>query len=93
MKRFSDFYFSGILLWFPIPFMRNVPIRLAKKLGDTTATYRWFAIVYIIASFFLIPISVFAISLAGWYILRLNFIQNKLCYLGMYLLVYLVRFY
>jgi len=48
--------------------MRNVPIRLAKKLGDTTAKYRWFAVVYIIASFFLIPLIIFSISLAGWYI-------------------------
>ncbi|UJR28994.1 hypothetical protein I4U23_010212 [Adineta vaga] len=58
----------GILLWFPIPFMRNVPIKLAKKLGEITAEYRWFAIVYIVASFFLIPLTVFAISLAGWYV-------------------------
>ncbi|CAF5152284.1 unnamed protein product [Rotaria magnacalcarata] len=45
--------------------MRNVPIALAKRLGETTATYRWFAIVYIIGSFFLIPLIIFAISLAG----------------------------
>ena len=48
--------------------MRNVPIILAKKLGDITAKYRWFAIVYIISSFFLIPLIIFSISLAGWYI-------------------------
>ena len=58
----------GILLWFPIPFMRNIPIGLAKKLGETTAEYRWFAIVYIVASFFVIPAIIFAISLAGWYV-------------------------
>ncbi|CAF3408018.1 unnamed protein product [Rotaria socialis] len=60
------FNIFGILIWFPVPFMRNVPIALAKKLGETTATYRWFAIVYIIGSFFLIPLIIFAISLAGW---------------------------
>ncbi|CAF1500886.1 unnamed protein product [Rotaria sordida] len=58
----------GIIIWFPIPIMRNVPIALAKKLGDTTANYRWFAIVYIVASFFIIPLIIFAISLAGLYV-------------------------
>ncbi|CAF0731055.1 unnamed protein product [Adineta steineri] len=62
------FNIFGILLWFPIPFMRNIPISLAKKLGAITAEYRWFAIVYIIASFFVIPSIIFAISLAGWYV-------------------------
>ena len=58
--------FLGILIWFPIPVMRNVPITLAKKLGEITAIYRWFAIVYIVASFFLIPLLIFGVSLAGW---------------------------
>ncbi|CAF2989825.1 unnamed protein product [Rotaria sp. Silwood2] len=58
----------GIIIWFPIPIMRNVPITLAKKLGETTANYRWFAIVYIVGSFFLIPLIIFGISLAGWYV-------------------------
>ncbi|CAF1492936.1 unnamed protein product [Adineta ricciae] len=57
----------GILIWFPIPFMR-LPIPLAKKLGKTTAQYRWFAIVYIVSSFFIIPTIVCALSLAGWYV-------------------------
>ena len=48
--------------------MRNIPIALAKKLGETTAEYRWFAIVYIVASFFVVPAVIFAISLAGWYV-------------------------
>lgn len=58
--------------------MRNVPIALAKKLGETTANYRWFAIVYIVGSFFVIPLTIFAISLAGWYMsfdLLLFFVQ------------------
>ncbi|UJR16768.1 hypothetical protein I4U23_003668 [Adineta vaga] len=61
------FNIFGILLWFPIPFMR-FPIPMAKKLGEITATYRWFAVVYIIAAFFLIPLIVFGLSLAGWYV-------------------------
>uniref|UniRef100_A0A3Q4B0I4 Uncharacterized protein n=1 Tax=Mola mola TaxID=94237 RepID=A0A3Q4B0I4_MOLML len=59
------FNISGIALWYPIPFTR-IPIRLAKGLGNITASYRWFAIVYIICCFFLLPLFVFSLSLAGW---------------------------
>lgn len=63
------FNISGILLWYPIPYMRNVPIRFAKFLGNTTADYRWFALTYLVFGFFLLPASVFGLSLAGWQIL------------------------
>ncbi|XP_065261389.1 sodium-dependent phosphate transport protein 2B [Emys orbicularis] len=62
------FNISGILLWYPIPFTR-VPIRLAKSLGNITAKYRWFAIFYLILCFFLIPLAVFGLSVAGWQVL------------------------
>uniref|UniRef100_A0A672F4W4 Sodium-dependent phosphate transport protein 2B-like n=1 Tax=Salarias fasciatus TaxID=181472 RepID=A0A672F4W4_SALFA len=62
------FNISGIILWYPIPFTR-IPIRLAKALGNTTAKYRWFAAVYIICCFFVLPLFVFSLSLAGWQVL------------------------
>ncbi|XP_070770670.1 solute carrier family 34 member 2a [Enoplosus armatus] len=62
------FNISGIILWYPIPFTR-VPIRLAKGLGNITASYRWFAAVYIICCFFILPLFVFSLSLAGWQVL------------------------
>ncbi|XP_040002849.1 sodium-dependent phosphate transport protein 2B-like [Xiphias gladius] len=62
------FNISGIILWYPIPFTR-VPIRLAKGLGNITATYRWFAAIYIICCFFLLPLFIFSLSLAGWKVL------------------------
>ncbi|EDO44030.1 predicted protein, partial [Nematostella vectensis] len=63
------FNISGILLWYPIPFMRKVPIKVAKFLGNTTARYRWFAVAYLILMFFLLPAAVFGLSLAGWQVL------------------------
>lgn len=63
------FNVSGILLWYPIPAMRRVPLHLARKLGNTTARYRWFAVVYIIVLYFVFPAVVFGLSLAGWYVL------------------------
>lgn len=54
----------GILIFYPIPFMR-VPIRLAKVMGNTTAKYRWFAVFYVAVMFFLLPMAVFGLSMAG----------------------------
>ncbi|ROT81759.1 sodium-dependent phosphate transporter [Penaeus vannamei] len=62
------FNIFGILLFYPIPFMR-FPIPLAKKLGDTTAKYRWFAIMYLIVMFFILPGFIFLLSLGGPYAL------------------------
>lgn len=57
------FNISGILIWYPVPFMRKVPIHLAKILGNTTAEYRWFAIFYLVIMFFVLPFGVFGLSM------------------------------
>lgn len=59
------FNVSGILLFFPIPAMRRLPIRAAKVLGKVTAEYRWFAIAYLIFMFLLLPLTVFGVSFTG----------------------------
>ncbi|XP_064651076.1 sodium-dependent phosphate transport protein 2B-like isoform X2 [Lineus longissimus] len=63
------FNITGILIWYPVPFMRQIPIKMAMFLGNETAKYRWFAVVYLIMMFFCLPALVFGLSLAGWYIL------------------------
>ena len=63
------FNILGILIWYPIPLMRNVPIDLAMSLGNTTAKYRWFAVTYLIFMFFLLPGLIFALAIPGWYVL------------------------
>ncbi|KAM4678526.1 sodium-dependent phosphate transport protein 2A [Discoglossus pictus] len=62
------FNISGILLWYPFPFTR-LPIRMAKTLGKRTAKYRWFAVLYLIVCFLLLPSLIFGISMAGWQVL------------------------
>ncbi|ELW47974.1 Sodium-dependent phosphate transport protein 2A [Tupaia chinensis] len=59
------FNISGILLWYPVPCTR-LPIRMAKALGRRTAKYRWFAVLYLLVCFLLLPSLVFGISMAGW---------------------------
>lgn len=58
------FNITGILLYYPIPFMR-LPIPMAKFLGNTTAKYRWFAIFYLVVMFFVFPGIVLGLSIAG----------------------------
>ncbi|XP_052377712.1 sodium-dependent phosphate transport protein 2A [Oncorhynchus keta] len=64
------FFFNilGILLWYPVPTTR-LPIRMARTLGQRTAKYRWFAVLYLLLCFLLLPSLVFALSMAGWQIM------------------------
>jgi len=62
------FNVSGIILFYPLPRLR-LPIRLAHLMGDTTASYRWFAVLYAVVMFFVIPVAVFALSMAGTLVL------------------------
>ena len=47
----------GILTFYPIPFMRW-PIPLAKAFGRKVFKHRWFALVYILLTFFILPVYV-----------------------------------
>eukprot|EP00092_Neocalanus_flemingeri_P038286 GFUD01041673.1.p1 GENE.GFUD01041673.1~~GFUD01041673.1.p1 ORF type:complete len:543 (-),score=130.41 GFUD01041673.1:76-1704(-) len=58
------FNITGILLFYPIPFMRW-PIGLAQHFGDITSMYRWFSIAYLLLMFFIFPAIIFGLSLAG----------------------------
>lgn len=60
------FNISGILLFYPVPRIRKVPINGARYLGNQTAKYRWYAVVYMILGFFVIPACFFGLSLSGW---------------------------
>lgn len=58
------FNITGILIWYPIPYIR-FPIPMARILGNMTAKYRWFAIFYLIMAFFVLPAVVFGLSAAN----------------------------
>ena len=49
------FNLSGVLIWYVNWPVRGIPIAAAKFLGNTTATYRWYAISYLILCFLIIP--------------------------------------
>lgn len=49
------FNISGIIIWYPLPFMRKVPLNGARQLGKATRLWRGFPLVYIAVVFLLIP--------------------------------------
>lgn len=51
------FNFIGVLLFFPIPALKEVPIRLSVSLGKLTLRYRIAGFVFILLTFFIIPFS------------------------------------
>lgn len=60
----AHFFFNlfGIVIWYPVPLLRRVPIRLAKGLGKVTRWWRGFPLLYIAIAFFLIPLLLLGLS-------------------------------
>lgn len=51
------FNFIGFLIFYPIPILRKIPLDLASFLGRQTLKYRLVGLVYLLATFFIIPFS------------------------------------
>ncbi len=51
------FNFIGVLIFFPIPFVKEIPINLANGLGRLTLKYRLSGFLYLLMTFFFIPFS------------------------------------
>merc|ERR1712176_716438 len=58
------FNITGILIWFPVPFMRGIPIEAARLLGLYASYYRLVPLFYILIMFLLVPGIGLGISLA-----------------------------
>jgi solute carrier family 34 (sodium-dependent phosphate cotransporter) len=50
------FNICGILIIYPIPFLRKLPVRLARQLAHRTAKKRYYALLYMVGVFFLMPL-------------------------------------
>jgi len=59
------FNLLGTLIWFPLPFMRRVPVNMAKMNGNLAAEWKAFPIIYLVIVFGLLPLTFFLLSLAG----------------------------
>ncbi len=51
------FNFIGVLIFFPIPGIKEIPVRLAKGLGRLTIRNRLVGLLYLLLMFFFIPFS------------------------------------
>ncbi|CAF4143331.1 unnamed protein product [Rotaria sordida] len=69
------FNIIGILIWFPIPFMR-FPIPMAKNLGEIAAKYRWYVFGGVLGPIVLIIILVILINILQKY--KPNFLPAPL---------------
>jgi sodium-dependent phosphate cotransporter len=49
------FNLFGVLLFFPVPVLRRLPIELASGLGQLTRKYRLAGFVYLLSTFFFLP--------------------------------------
>jgi len=51
------FNFIGVIIFFPIPYVKEIPINLANGLGRLTLRYRLAGFLYLLLTFFFIPFS------------------------------------
>jgi sodium-dependent phosphate cotransporter len=76
------FNIFGILVWFPIPWMRQWPLRGAKTLGEMTRTFRGTPVLYLLAAFVVGPLILLGTStlfdtgkayvVIGWFLVLLE---------------------
>jgi len=59
------FNLIGILIWFPVPIMRRVPLLAARTLGLYASFFRFVPALYILTGFVIIPGILMAISAVG----------------------------
>merc|ERR1712232_1191149 len=57
------FNISGIIVWYPVPFMRRIPLNAARQLGKATRVWRGVPLVYILIAFFLFPALLLGVSM------------------------------
>jgi sodium-dependent phosphate cotransporter len=56
------FNIIGISIWFPIKFLRRIPVTMAIKLGSYVSKFRWFGVFYILYTFVLFPLICWGLS-------------------------------
>merc|ERR1712226_571365 len=56
------FNITGIVIFYPIPFMRQIPLYAARRLGRATRLWRGFPLVYIAIMFVIVPLFFLGLS-------------------------------
>ncbi len=69
------FNLIGILLFFPIPVLRKLPMELASSLGRLTLKYRLAGFVYLLVTFFFFPFSLIYLNQDAVSTLHLTYVR------------------
>jgi sodium-dependent phosphate cotransporter len=84
------FNIFGIAIFYPAPFMRRIPIKIAYRVGDHVLKHKWFGPFYICLVFIVVPLLLFLCSLAldlGVGGIILNVIFDTAIVIGAFVLV------
>jgi sodium-dependent phosphate cotransporter len=71
------FNFIGVLIFFPIPVLREIPIKLATGLGRLTLKYRLAGLLYLLLMFFFIPFSLIYFNRDAVTVTELTYRHNQ----------------
>ncbi len=67
------FNLIGVLVFYPLPILRNIPVAMANGLGRLTIRYRLAGFVYILVVFFFIPFSLIYLNKDSTEVLELTY--------------------
>ena len=51
------FNLCGILVLWPVPFVRAIPVRMAEGFAELAVRWRWLALGYILVMFYAVPLA------------------------------------
>ena len=71
------FNFFGVMIFFPIPVLREIPIRLATGLGRLTLRYRLAGLLYLLVMFFFIPFSLIYFNRDAVSVTELTYLRTQ----------------
>lgn len=72
------FNFIGVLIFYPIPLLRRIPLELANRLGRLTLQYRLAGFVYILLTFFFIPFSLIFLNKDSVEVIEVSYQKKNL---------------
>jgi len=72
------FNFIGVLIFFTIPFIKEIPINLANGLGRLTLNYRLSGFLYLLLTFFFIPFSLIYLNKNAVTVRELTYERNDI---------------
>lgn len=70
------FNLIGVLIFFPLPFINQLPVKLAEWLGRLTLRYRLVGFLYLLLTFFFIPFTLIYFNKDTVQVQELKFIQE-----------------